>query len=176
MKEDIKTARPKTFGSLFYEFSRLLLKLIVVGIILLILFGYIFGFMRNLNLNMQPAFQDGDLVFYYRIVESYKAGDAVVISYQNKKLTERIEAVAGDTVDITSEGLFINGSAVQERQAIGDTALFEEGVTFPLTVPDGEVFVLGDNRMSAVDSRIFGCISVDAVEGKVIGIFRRRNF
>lgn len=176
MKENNKTAASRKSVSFFYELSRLLLKLIVVGIILIILFGYIFGVMRNLNLNMQPAFQDGDLVFYYRIVDSYKAGDAVVISYQNKKLTERIEAVAGDTVDISSEGVLINGSVVQERQVIGDTALFEEGVTFPLTVPDGEVFVLGDNRMTAIDSRIFGCISEDAVEGKVIGVFRRRNF
>jgi signal peptidase I len=132
--------------------------------------------MRNLSLNMQPAFQDGDLIFFYRIVDSFQADDAIVITYKGKKMTERVVATAGDSVDITADGLVINGSAVQERFASGETALFEEGITFPITVPDGEIFVLGDNRMTAIESRLFGCISQDAVDGKIIGLFRRRNF
>ena len=158
------------------ELMALFLKFSVCAVLLLILFGYVFGLTRNLSLNMQPAFQDGDLVLYYRIVQKYPAGEVVVIHYEDRTLMARVAAVAGDTVDITDDGLMINGSVVQETGIIGETTLFKEGVTFPLTVPDGRVFVLGDNREQATDSRIFGCIDIKAIDGRVIGLFRRRNF
>ena len=91
-------------------------------------------------------------------------------------MLERVVAVAGDTVDITADGLMINGAIVQEPHAAGETTQFAEGVTFPLTVPQGQVFVLGDNREHATDSRIFGCIDIADIDGRVMGLFRRRNF
>ena len=129
------------------ELMALFLKFSVCAVLLLILFGYVFGLTRNLSLNMQPAFQDGDLVLYYRIVQKYPAGEVVVIHYEDRTLMARVAAVAGDTVDITDDGLMIN-----------------------------RVFVLGDNREQATDSRIFGCIDIKAIDGRVIGLFRRRNF
>ena len=158
------------------EFISLLLKCAVVAVLLLILFGYVFGTTRNLSMNMEPWFQDGDLIFFYRITQSYAADDVIVIHYQDQKYLERVAAVAGDTVDIGESGLAINGSLVQEHRGYGETTQFTEGVTFPLTVPEGKVFVLGDNREHATDSRIFGCIETKDIEGKVIGVFRRRNF
>ena len=163
-------------GLLARELLALVLKFAVCAVLLVILFGYVFGIMRNLSLNMQPAFQDGDLVLYYRIVRKYPAGEVVVIHYEGQEMLSRVAAVAGDTVDITEDGLVINGSLVQEPGILGETTLFKEGVTFPLTVPPGMVFVLGDNREYAVDSRIFGCIDIKAIDGRVIGLFRRRNF
>ncbi|MCQ2564133.1 MAG: signal peptidase I [Mogibacterium sp.] len=159
-----------------HELRQLILKFVVIAVILVIVLGYVFGLTRNLSLNMQPAFQDGDLIVFYRIKHNYGAGDTVVIRYEGKNLTERVIAVAGDTVDITSSGLMVNGSYVQEPQVIGETTAYEEGVSFPLTVGSDEIFVLGDNRMYAVDSRIFGCVAKDAVKGRIIGLFRRRNF
>ena len=176
--ETTKTDAPKRGpGSrLIRELTALLLKCAVVAVLLVILLGYVFGLMRNLSLNMQPAFQDGDLVLYYRIVQSYAADEVVVIHHQDQAMLERVVAVAGDTVDITADGLMINGSVVQEPHASGETTQFTEGVTFPLTVPQGQVFVLGDNREHATDSRIFGCIDIADIDGRVMGLFRRRNF
>ncbi|MBQ1390168.1 MAG: signal peptidase I [Firmicutes bacterium] len=153
----------------------LIIKLLIVAIIVFILLNYVFGVKRNLSLNMQPAIQDGDLLFYYRLVDDYTAGDVVVVHYEKKTVVSRIAAVAGDTVDITEEGLIINGSRVQEPGIVGRTTQFEGGVTFPLTVPPGQAFVLGDNREHATDSRIFGCIAVQDINGRVVGMFRRRN-
>lgn len=173
-----KADKKSTFaaGVLARELLALLLKFAVCAVLLVILFGYVFGLTRNLSLNMQPAFQDGDLVLFYRIVQKYPSGEVVVIHYEDRTLLARVAAVAGDTVDITEDGLMINGSAVQEPGILGETTLFKEGVTFPLTVPPGKVFVLGDNREQATDSRIFGCIDTKAIDGRVIGLFRRRNF
>ena len=158
------------------ELVSLLLKIVIGGLIIFVLMTYLFGVTRNLSLNMQPAFQDGDLVFFYRIDHRYAAGDVIVVKYQERQYLERVVAVAGDTVDITEDGLVINGSVVQELYKRGETTMFEEGVTFPLTVPQGKIFVLGDNREYAVDSRIFGCVNIEDVSGKVMGLFRRRNF
>ena len=89
------SSRKRKGAGILFALFHLLLKLGIAGVIGIILFGYVFGLMRNLSLNMQPAFQDGDLIAYYRIVESYSAGDAVVINYKGKLLAERVIAVAG---------------------------------------------------------------------------------
>lgn len=154
----------------------LLLKLSIFSVGLIILFGYIFGLSRNQSLNMQPAFRDGDLMFYFRMTDEYSANDTVLINYEKKSMPERVIAVAGDTVDITESGLLVNGGPVEENYAWGKTTRFENGVEFPLTVPEGSIFVLGDNREHATDSRVLGCISEEDVRGSIIGAFRRRNF
>lgn len=153
----------------------LLLKFVVVVLLAVIIFSYVFGLARNQSLNMQPAVQDGDLLFYYRIVLNYQADQMVVVTYEGRKLPQRVIATAGDTVDITEKGLEINGSVMIEPEVLGETTQFENQVTFPLTVPSGKVFLLGDNRPNAIDSRVFGCVDEDDVDGKVIGLFRRRN-
>ena len=153
-----------------------IIKLMIVALTVFVLFSYVFGVTRNQSLNMQPAVQDGDLIFYYRLVNDYAAGDVVIVHYEEKQIVSRIVAVAGDTVDITAGGLIINGAMVQEPRATGETTSFVDAVTFPLTVPEGEVFVLGDNRPNATDSRIFGCVKIADIDGRLVGLFRRRNF
>lgn len=177
MERNIATDEKKdvsgtTFGR---SLLALLLKLAIIAVIGVLLFGYVFGLNRNASLNMQPALCDGDLILYYRIGQRYSAGDVVMVRYQDRTLAQRVVAVAGDTVDITSAGLIINGSAVQEPGVLGETTQFAQGVAFPLTVPVGHLFLLGDNRPHATDSRIFGCVDIGDVKGEVIGLFRRRN-
>lgn len=168
--------RRKKRKQFLHSLSLLLIKFLIMALLVFILFGYVFGLMRNLSLNMQPAFEDGDLVLYFRVVDDYAADDVVVVSYQGREMLERVIAVGGDTVDITVDGLRINDALVQENAVLGETTQFEDGVTFPLTVPKGQLFVLGDNREHATDSRVFGCIRTEDVNGRVMGLFRRRNF
>ena len=52
---------------------------------------------------------------------------------------------------------------------------YQEGITFPVTLQEGQVFVLADDRRQAEDSRIYGPVNRSAVLGKVIGLIRRRN-
>ena len=142
---------------------------------MILLLGYVFGLTRAAGTGMQPAFRDGDLVLFFRMTDKYAANEVVVVRYQGEKLLERVVASAGDTVDITGDGLVINGAVVREPDARGETTQFEEGITFPLTVPEGKIFVLGDNREHTTDSRIFGCVDTEDVYGRVIGLFRRRE-
>ena len=158
------------------ELLHLLIKLIIVAAITVLIFTFLFGLTRNQSLNMQPAVQDGDLLLYYRIVPQYQADQIVIVKHDGRTLPVRVVATAGDTVNITPDGLTVNGSVVVEPGVIGETTAFVGAVTFPLTVPTGQVFLLGDNRENAIDSRVFGCVDEDDIQGKVIGLFRRRNF
>lgn len=166
----------KKLSRLALAFLMFVIKLMIVALTVFVLFSYIFGVTRNQSLNMQPAVQDGDLLFYYRLVNDYAADDVVIVHYEEKQIVSRIVAVAGDTVDIEAGGLIVNGALVQEAKVIGETTSFVDAVTFPLTVPEGEVFVLGDNRPNATDSRIFGCVRIADIDGRLVGLFRRRNF
>ena len=171
-----KSRKKKKAVSLLREFLALIIKLLIVGVIGIILFGYVFGLLRNQSLDMQPAAQDGDLLLYYRIAAPYEAGQLVIVQYKQRKYPLRVIAAAGDTVDITEDGLIVNGSFQQEAYVMGRTERYEAGIDFPVTVPEGKVFVLGDNRQHATDSRIFGCVEEKDILGRIIGLFRRRNF
>ena len=87
----------------------LLLKLILICTIFVMLFLFVFGALPYRDNSMAPAIKDGDLVIYYRLQKDYQAGDAIVVETEDGLQVRRVVAVAGDTVDITEEGLAVNG-------------------------------------------------------------------
>lgn len=147
---------------------------VVLGAV--VVFTFVFGLLRVADPSMEPSFRDGDLVLFYRVDKRYAPQDVVVFEHDGLPTSGRVVAQAGDKVNIDSQGLLVNGAYQQEQGITDETTQVADGVTFPLTVPEGAVFVLGDNRDEAVDSRIVGCIPVDQTRGKVIGLFRRRGF
>lgn len=157
------------------DLTGLLIKIGLILLVVVIAFTFLFGAFRNADPGMLPAVKDGDLVFYYRLDKYYHSGDVVVAKYKDRTITLRVAAVAGDVVDITENGLYINGSLQYEGTIYERTYRFEEGVDFPLTVREGEVFVLGDAREHAADSRVFGPVKISDTMGKVMAIFRRRS-
>lgn len=170
-----KKAGRSEAGELVQDLLALLVKLAVLFAAFWLTFTYVFGAQRSLSPDMIPAFRDGDLVLYYRLDRDWTAGDIAVFSYQGRSLLSRVVAVEGDTVDFDEQGLLVNGAHVQEDDIYSETTPFEEGITFPVRVGEREIFVLGDNRPHATDSRIFGCVELEDVKGKVIGLLRRRN-
>ncbi|MCL2403887.1 MAG: signal peptidase I, partial [Coriobacteriia bacterium] len=125
---------------------------------------------------MSPAIKSGDLVLYSRFDKQYIAQDLVVVSWQGEFQVRRVIATSGNTVDLIEGRLFIDGAAQQEDNIFVDTHRYESEIDFPLTVPEGHVFVLGDHREGSTDSRIYGTVPVDDTVGKVTGLFRRRGF
>ncbi len=85
-------------------------------------------------------------------------------------------AKEGDTVDITSEGVMVNGYYRTEDYAKGDTVLFEGGVEFPITLSQGKYFVLADDRSQGSDSRNYGALSTGIIRDRVLISIRWRNF
>lgn len=84
----------------------------------------------------------------------------------NIRLVKRVVGVPGDEVDIRDGKVYVNGEPLDEPYVIGQT--LKRDLSFPATVPDGKYFVLGDNREASRDSRNFGFIDKDQVEGKAV--------
>lgn len=112
---------------------------------------------------------------YYRLDKRFISGDVAVFENDGRITCGRVVAVAGDTVDITKNGLKINDAEQISQDIYFDTTQFKNGVDFPITVGEGQVFVLGDNRPQASDSRIYGCLDSKDVRGKVIAVIRSRG-
>lgn len=124
---------------------------------------------------MYPAIQDGDLLVYYRLDKRYVTSDVLVMEYEDELLALRVIARAGDQVNITEQGLVVNGYLQNEYKIYEETTQFAGGTKFPLTVGEDEVFVLGDSRENATDSRIFGAVKTSDTKGKVMTVIRRRG-
>lgn len=161
--------------SLLREFLLLLAKIAVVILAVVLVFTFVYGLHRNRDPAMDPAVKDGDLVIYYRLDKHYVFGDTLMLDYQGSPEVRRVVGTAGDTVDIREDGLYINGARQQESSIHEPTHRYETDVDFPLTLKEGQVFVLGDARENATDSRVYGPVEAKETRGKVISIFRRRN-
>ena len=118
----------------------LLLKIVIFLILLLIMFFFVFGIYRCDDNMMAPAFKDGDLAVYYRLQNVYQSSDRVVVEKNGEMQIRRIVAVSGDSVEITAEGLKVNGYLQQESGIYTETLPYTEGIYFPLTVREDEYF------------------------------------
>lgn len=167
--------QPSAPPPLIKEILHLLIKIAVVCLAFVLLFTFMFGICRYSDASMSPAIKDGDLVFFYRLDKSYVSQSVILLQFEGEIQVRRVVATAGDTVDITPDGLAINGALQQEPNIRSVTQRYETGVDFPLTVGEGQVFVLGDSRRDAADSRVYGVVQVKDTLGKVITIFRRRD-
>lgn len=149
-------------------------KVIVLLAALWLLFSFVFCLHRVHGNDMYPAMQDGDVVLAWRLQGSYNQNDVVVYRSGGKELVGRVLAKEGDVVDLTDDGqVTVNGTP--ESNEIYQTKA-EKAVKFPYLVPKGKVFVLGDFRTQATDSRNLGAIPTNDVEGVTIGLLRRRKF
>jgi len=174
-KADYEKTTATSRHSVWKELGFLCAKIIVVVGILLLVFTFVYGLHYNSDSGMNPAVKDGDLVMYYRWDKDYRAGDLTIVSFQEQLQIRRVVATAGDTVDITQDGLIINGSLQYEQDIYTQTNRYLEGIDFPLTLKNNEVFVLGDARNDISDSRIYGAVNIDDTKGSVITILRKRN-
>ncbi len=125
-------------------------------------------------MDMFPAIKDGDLAIVFRLQREYAKNDVIAYRSPDGIRFGRIAAREGDVIRMDDTGVWqVNGTAQ------GDEILYPTyaiaGIEYPYRVPEHSVFVLGDYRTKATDSRIYGSISMDDVAGKVITILRRRG-
>lgn len=120
--------------------------------------------------SMYPTLQNGERLLICTFMQP-EYGDIVVIdSYipYGKPLVKRVIGKAGDTIDIDfEEGIvYRNGVALQESYTAEPTWTYES-VDFPVTVPEGCLFLMGDNRNASKDSRDaeIGCVDTRDVLG-----------
>lgn len=154
---------------------QLLLKIVLIVGCIFAIFTFIYGVARVPDVSMSPSVKDGDLALYYRLDKMFNLGDVAVVQYQGRTGLGRVVAMEGDVVDITADGLVVNGALQVSQNIFYPTTQYAQGVSFPLTVGAGQVFLLGDNRPSATDRRVYGCVNLADVQGKAIAVIRTRG-
>ncbi len=123
-QEEIKPAGRQT--SILTELIWISAKIGLIALIAVLLFTFVFGLMAAPDLSMSPAVKAGDLVLYYRLESSLKVSDVVIVNVEGEKQIRRVAAIAGDEVDITENGLKVNGYIQQESEISGQTIRFEK--------------------------------------------------
>lgn len=149
-------------------------RLAFLAVLLCILFGMVFGLAVMRDDDMSPLISAGDLMLFYRLEDTLRAEDVIIFEKEGRQYTGRIVAVGGDTVEVTEDArLMINGSYVAESNIYYSTPRYESEVAYPVTLGEGQVFVLCDYREGAKDSRYFGPVEKTEIRGKVITVIRR---
>ncbi len=119
--------------------------------------------------SMEPALEDGDVAVVLK-TSTPSAGDLIAFYYQNKLLLKRVVACPGDVVSIADDGtVSVNGTALEEPY-VSTLDAGSTDQTWPIQVPEGCYFVLGDSREISLDSRqtAIGCISSEQILGRIL--------
>lgn len=142
---------------------------------LIITFTCVFGVTLAPTNDMFPAVHEGDLVIYFRPGRLVNT-DVVIYEISEGLQIGRIQGTAGETLGKTDGGLLtINGNLqpVQKRRGLYDET-YAGTKELSGEIGSGEYLILGDQRETARDSRVYGLISRRAIKGKVFTIIRRR--
>lgn len=156
-----------------YGFRRTLLGvagvLVVIAAVAALVVTRMFVLIQISGNSMDPTLKEGEIVFL-RQTKEIESGDVIGFYYGGRVLLKRVIGSAGDRIDIDKDGnVSVNGREIDEPY-LTEKSLGKCELDFPYMVPDGMVFVLGDNRSVSIDSRIkaIGCVQEDQIAGKVI--------
>ncbi|NLB90480.1 MAG: signal peptidase I [Clostridiales bacterium] len=179
VQKNIQDGKKKKKPVFIKDLFDLLIKIGLIVLAFYLMGTYLFGVHRVSLPNMEPNVKDGDLVFFYRLDKEFVAGDIAVMQREGKLDIQRVIAIGGDTVDIDEENLRVNGYVQHSLENVytsGKTMRYAEGIDFPVTLAENEIFLLGDKREDATDSRIYGPVKKEDTLGKIMLVLRRRGF
>ncbi len=172
-------------------------KIILIALIITnILNVFVFSLSQVRQSSMEPTLVEKDQLIVEKLTYSFsepKTGDVIVfidelevdnsVSGRFKRLyddmfakidkkeghlrlVKRIIGVPGDEIEIKDGYVYVNGHKLDEPYIVVETSA--KGLPYPLVVPADCYFCLGDNRTVSYDSRDFGCVPIEKIEGKVL--------
>lgn len=155
-----------------HGFWRDLIETILMAVVLFLLLNAATSRVRVYNISMQPTLHEGNLLVVnklaYKLGEP-KRGDIIVFHYQGtvtEDYIKRVIGLPGDIVDVRGGIVRVNGQAITEPY-IAELP----GYTGTWKVPEGELFVLGDNRNHSSDSHDWGFVEQEWVVGRAIIVY-----
>ncbi len=148
----------------------------------ILVFTFVFKFVTVAGDSMRETFHNNDKLIVSNVAYTPKNGDVVVVDVSenlhdmgyasNAPYIKRVIATEGQTVNIDplSWTVYVDGEAIDEPYVfhLNDNSMYKGDVEYPYTVPEGSVFLMGDNRNGSSDSRLFGAVDNKYILGKVL--------
>ncbi|OES43633.1 signal peptidase I [Domibacillus iocasae] len=157
----------------FWEWTKALL--IAVGLAALIRY-FIFAPIVVDGLSMMPTLESGDRMIVNKLGDPDRLDIVVFHAPENKDYIKRVIGLPGETVEYKDDVLYVDGKVIDEpyldeyKSEVTDGPLTPDftlaEITGQETVPEGEIFVLGDNRRFSKDGRHIGTIKIDEIVGE----------
>ena len=140
---------------------------IVVGVIVAVTVSHFFGRGVIHGESMMPTLKDGQSVLIVKSNKHIKKDDIVFIHCDRLKddIVKRVIAVGGDNIKYDGTDVYVNGEKIDDSYTLQHK---DETYIDEMVIPDGYIYVLGDNRDNSTDSRILGNIDIDDVFAEVI--------
>ncbi len=165
-------SQPKEKRSGFFRFLVDILETLVLSVILFVSINVISARIRVDGASMQPTLVTGEYVIVSRL--SYRLGtpqrgDIIVFHFPrdpSEEYIKRVIGLPGDEVEVNNGLVYVNGQPLDETYLKVKT-----NYTGAWRVPDGQLFVLGDNRNNSSDSHDWGTVPMDYVVGKAIVVY-----
>jgi signal peptidase I len=140
---------------------------------------------RVSSASMEDTLSEGDYIFVNKLAYEYgtepEAGDVIVFKYPNnpeRDYIKRIVALPGQTVEVADKVVYVDNqvTTIPAHSKNIDLKILPHDLSFrdnfgPYTVPEGQFFVLGDNRDDSKDSRFWGSVPRDHIKGKAVFIY-----
>ena len=150
-------------------------------------------FIRLVGVAMEPTIESGKMIRMTDDISDIECGDIIVYNndkayllnneseqvsvnpegaYANETLVHRVIAKGGDSVDIHDGKVWVDGKSIDEPYITGETSVLDDDAfagRYPIEIPEGFYFVLGDNRNHSLDSRSteVGLVKKEQIIGRV---------
>jgi signal peptidase I len=156
----------------FLRFILDVLETLILSVLLFAGINAISARIRVDGYSMEPTLHTGEFVIVNKL--AYKlgtpqVGDVIVFHFPRdpqQEYIKRVIGLPGDQVQISNGGVFVNGQPLEEPY-IADPPAYERSVS----IPDGQLFVLGDNRNNSSDSHNWGTVPMSYVVGKALLVY-----
>lgn len=168
-----------------------LVWVLVLGVVgALLLRTFVIGAYYVPSGSMLDSIREGDLILGERVTLAWDGPDpGDVVTFDSplavgETLVKRVVAVGGQTIDLRDGVVYVDGEALEEPyvridQSTGEPERTDSlsglagsaGISYPYTVPEGTIWVMGDNRTNSKDSRFFGPVPLDDVTSRVLFIY-----
>jgi signal peptidase I len=181
VKPPIRGKKAKTVKSVIREYVETITIALLLAVLLRI---FVVSAYRVSSGSMEDSLLEGDYIFVNKLAYQLsppKIGDVIVFRNpfdNDRDYIKRIAALGGQTVEIIDKTLYVDGVVAQipagskhSDNKIMPAVLSNRDNFGPFMVPNGEYFVLGDNRDDSQDSRFWGCVDKNLIKGKAIFIY-----
>ena len=174
-KEETPVASKKSVWGFLYGW---LDSLVFAIVLILVVFVFVFRIVGVVGDSMNPTLESGEWLAIKAINTTINKGDIVIVTQPNdinEPLVKRVIAVGGDTIDIDfNRGEVKVNNEILDEPYIKDLTHKQGDFNGPITIPEGYIFVMGDNRNDSLDSRFDSVGLID--ERYVLGVAEFRFY